>query len=100
MKIECDKVAWTLVALAVPLFTSGSSTTAEAAARIPGCHVKSLELFSGFPKHFGRLAKHSTHECVVISKPDSMSRKQYPESEGCRVWTGTEQEYLAHWECD
>jgi hypothetical protein len=76
----------------LPFRTPNASSRKEAMAT-PGCCVKSKEREPGkFPTYLGRVVKHGIDLVVVISHPSDHQQRW--------VWTGSQVEYEATWNCD
>jgi hypothetical protein len=101
MKILIDESLWHEAWLDTP-FAAPSAYSAEAAMRLPGCHVKSKERNGQWPKFFGILVTYDvdTDRVVVRSKNLPPMTELFPDTNGKAIWVGTLADYHATWDCD
>jgi len=95
MQAVKDKALWQEYWLDMPMMTPVDAKSPDDAMQTPGCYLKSTVCRNAPPENFGRLAKFTDNEVVVISSP------LMGEIQECEVWIyKTTASYFCAWDCD
>ena len=90
-----DEKEWARLMMATPMGLTKHASSAEEAATMPGCCVKSRQLRNGSVPLTGRVQDYDRAEnhVVVLSHAQTFGLGRY-------VWMGTVRQYEDVWECD